>query len=72
MTLTYSGHTPFSLHLHYHAPHGIDPPGLPVVMVTRVAGHGVCYWRGVAVDPMLVHYIMTVCTWRGRGAGLAC
>lgn len=61
-TPTNACHAPFSFHLHHHAPHCIDAPGLPVVVIAGIARHGVGYRSGVAIDPVLVYNIMAVCT----------
>ncbi len=53
----------FRLHLCHHRAQCINAPRLPVALVTRIHGHRIGYWSGVAVDPVLVRYIMTVGTY---------
>ena len=52
----------FPLHLHHHTAEGIDSPGFAEGLVSWVGRHWVGNGCRVAVDPVLVDYIMTVGT----------
>ena len=52
-----------SLNLHNSAAECIDAPGLALSLVSWVGRHGVSNWCGVAIDPVVVIYIMAVSTW---------
>ncbi len=63
---THSTSPIFRLHLCHHWAQCINAPRLPVALVTRIHGHRIGYWSGIAVDPVLVRYIVTVGTYRQK------
>ena len=63
LQITNSSCSILSLHLHNDAAKSVDAPQLTLRTIRRVLRHGVGYGGGVAIDPVLICYIMTICTY---------